>query len=75
VIDEISEKLEKSLVTPSIVPRRKSLYFDCHSGLAPESSVFNLDSRFRGNDEPTNFSKEVLTHYTKNVLGPHHPKS
>ena len=24
------------------VPRQKSLYFDCHSGLDPESSVFPL---------------------------------
>jgi hypothetical protein len=26
--------------------RQKSLCFDCHSGLDPESSVFNLDSRW-----------------------------
>ena len=30
--------------------RQKSLYFDCHSGLDPESSISELDSRFRGND-------------------------
>ena len=28
----------------------KSLYFDCHSGLDPESSLSELDSRFRGKD-------------------------
>jgi hypothetical protein len=32
------------------VLRQKSLYFVCHSGLDPESSVFELDSRLRGND-------------------------
>ena len=39
--------------------RQKSLYFDCHSGLDPESSIFEMDSRspikdfedkLRGND-------------------------
>ena len=30
--------------------RHKSLCFDCHSGLDPESSLSDLDSRFRGND-------------------------
>ena len=34
---------------PSVV-RHKSLYFDCHSGLDPESSLSDLDSRLRGND-------------------------
>jgi len=33
------------------VMRQKSLYLDCHSGLDPESSISELDSRFRGNDE------------------------
>jgi len=32
------------------VLRQKSLYFVCHSGLDPESSASELDSRFRGND-------------------------
>ena len=32
------------------VVRQKSLYFFCHSGLDPESSFSELDSRFRGND-------------------------
>ena len=35
--------------TTSVV-NKKSLYFVCHSGLDPESSVSELDSRFRGND-------------------------
>ena len=30
---------------------QKKLYTFCHSGLDPESSVFDLDSRFRGNDD------------------------
>ena len=30
---------------------QKSLSFVCHSGLDPESSVSELDSRFRGNDD------------------------
>ncbi len=29
---------------------QKKLYTFCHSGLDPESSVFGLDFRFRGND-------------------------
>jgi len=41
------------------VVRQKSLYFDCHSGLDPESSISELDSRWSlprtlmrgGNDE------------------------
>jgi len=32
------------------VVRQKPLPFVCHSGLDPESSVSDLDSRFRGND-------------------------
>ncbi len=32
------------------VARQKFLSFDCHSGLDPESSLSELDSRFRGND-------------------------
>ena len=32
------------------VVNQKSLYFTCHSGFDPESSIFELDSRFRGND-------------------------
>ena len=35
----------------SSVVRQKSFYFVCHSGLDPESSVSELDSRFRGNDD------------------------
>jgi prepilin-type N-terminal cleavage/methylation domain-containing protein len=29
---------------------KRHLYFNCHSGLDPESSIFELDSRFPGND-------------------------
>jgi hypothetical protein len=32
------------------VMRHKSLSFDCHSGLDPESSISKLDSCFRRND-------------------------
>jgi hypothetical protein len=36
-----------SLLTKvAIVLRQKFLYFDCHSGLDPESSIFELDSRW-----------------------------
>jgi hypothetical protein len=48
---------------PSVL-RQKSFYFDCHSGLDPESIVFNLDSRFRGNDGVGNQVKKRWTHYT-----------
>jgi hypothetical protein len=34
----------------SSVVSQKSLSFICHSGLDPESSVYELDSRLRGND-------------------------
>jgi hypothetical protein len=34
---------------PSVV-NQKSLDFVCHSGLDPESSLFELDSCFRRND-------------------------
>ncbi len=34
----------------SSVVIQKSLSFICHSGLDPESSVSDLDSRLRGND-------------------------
>ncbi len=39
---------------------QKKIYTFCHSGLDPESSVFNLDSRFRGNDTSHHYCKEVL---------------
>ncbi len=56
------------------VLRQKSLYFDCHSGLdlacpvldTGESSIFNLDSRFRGNDGFGNYVKKRWTHYISN---------
>jgi hypothetical protein len=34
---------------PNVLSHRR-VYNKCHSGLDPESSLFNLDSRFRGND-------------------------
>ena len=43
--------------------RQKSLYFICHSGLDPESSVSELDSRLRGNDGLRNNAKKCWTHY------------
>ncbi len=48
------------LVSVSSVP-----YFICHSGLDPESSVSELDSRFRGNDGFGNNVKKCRTHYTE----------
>ena len=45
------------------VPRaviQKSLCCVCHSGLDPESSLSELDSRFRGNDDFGNEYEEVL---------------
>jgi hypothetical protein len=29
---------------------QRSFYFVCHSGVDPESRIFKLDSRVRGND-------------------------
>ena len=54
------------------VVRRKSLYFDCHSGLDPESSLAWLDSRQSlpstpiggGNDGSGMSVKKRWTHYT-----------
>ena len=51
------------IYAPSVL-RQNSLYFDCHSGLDPESSVLNLDSRFRGNDGFGIYVKKCWTHYT-----------
>jgi len=51
----------------SSVVRHKSLYFDCHSGLNPESSLLApLDSCFRRNDrfDATLYVKKCWTHYT-----------
>jgi hypothetical protein len=42
----------------------ESLYFDCHSGLDPESSLSALDSRFRGNDDSEISVKKRCGHYT-----------
>jgi hypothetical protein len=54
-------------VGPSSVVHQKSLYFVCHSGLDPESSVSELDSRLRGNDSLRNNSKKCWTHCTIGV--------
>ena len=43
-------KKQKNKTDPSVVSH-KFLFFVCHSGLDPESSVSELDSRFRGNDD------------------------
>ena len=42
--------IENNVTLPTAGPeprvlRQKSLYFDCHSGLDPESSISELDSR------------------------------
>jgi hypothetical protein len=42
--------MKRTLLTVPGVVNQKSLYFVCHSGLDPESSVIELDSRFREND-------------------------
>jgi len=47
------------------VVSHKSLYFDCHSGLDPESSLFALDSRFCGNDDFGINVKKRWGHYTR----------
>jgi hypothetical protein len=39
----------------------------CHSGLDPESSLFNLDSRFPGNDSSQIIVKPSLRHYTSRI--------
>jgi hypothetical protein len=49
--------------------RQKSLYFDCHSGLDPESSISELDSSFRGNDGFRTNVKKRWTHYTRGSAG------
>jgi len=49
--------------------RQKSLDFDCHSGLDPESSISDLDSRFRGNDDLGTNVKKRWTHYTGYAVG------
>ncbi len=54
-------------VGPSSVVSQKSLYFGCHSGLDPESSVSELDSRFRGNDSLRSNSKTSWSHCTIGV--------
>ena len=44
--------------------RQKSIYYECHSGLDPESSVFNLDSCFRRNDGLGTYVKKHWRHHT-----------
>jgi len=41
-----NSELPNSELLVTNVLRQKSLYFHCHSGLDPESSVFTLDSRW-----------------------------
>jgi len=52
---------------PSVLCQ-KSLYFVCHSGLDPESSVSELDSRFRGNDVPKKQKSVARTTLEKNSI-------
>jgi len=54
---------EQGVAMLSSVLRQESLYFDCHSGLDPESSICELDSRFRWNDGFGINVKKRLTHY------------
>ncbi len=48
----------------NVLPQR-SLYFDGHSGLDPESSISELDSRFRGNDSLGIIAEKRWKHCTK----------
>jgi hypothetical protein len=50
------------------VLNQKPNYFVCHSGLDPESIVFELDSRFRGNDGLENNVEKYLAQYTNHFL-------
>ena len=52
-------RLPFSTASTSVLSQKK-LYTFCHSGLDPESSVFDLDSRFRGDDDSHHHCKEVL---------------
>jgi len=60
---ELQTKLKVTFVIS--VASRKSLYSVCHSGLDPESSLSELDSRFRGNDGLKNNVKKCGTHYIR----------
>ena len=48
----------------AIILRQKSICYECHSGLDPESSVFNLDSCFRRNDGLGTYAKKRWRHHT-----------
>jgi hypothetical protein len=50
-MNAVGLKFQKSLpdTLPNVVSQ-KSLYIDCHSRLDQESSLSELDSRFRRND-------------------------
>jgi hypothetical protein len=54
------------ILFPNVLSQ-KSLYIACHSGLDPESSLSNLDSRFRGNDSSPIIVNPLLKHRT-NIL-------
>jgi hypothetical protein len=45
------------------VLRHKFFCLGCHSGLDPESSIYELDSRFCGNDGFETNVKNRWTHY------------
>jgi hypothetical protein len=46
----LCQGVKGDVLTTGIVSH-KFLFFVCHSGLDPESSLSELDSRFRGNDD------------------------
>ena len=64
-------QLPNIYISFSIVVPPKSLYFPCHSGRdqacpvpdTGESSVFELDSRFRGNDRLRRNANSYLIYY------------
>ena len=59
-----SKKYKNEAPIIASVLRQKSLYFDCHAGLDPESSISELDSRFRRNDGFVANVNKRWTHYT-----------
>jgi len=65
--NENKQKSRKIKPDPSVV-RQKSLSFVCHSGLDPESSIYKLDSRFRGNDSFGFNVKKRWTHYASFLI-------
>jgi len=42
----VQNDILKRVQNDPVVVNQKSLYFACHSGLDPESSIFELDSRW-----------------------------